>query len=660
MRRNIVTKPDLDATLSGALDRGVSRLLSHQTPDGYWWYTLEANESIGAEYIFLEHCLGIRTAGTWERLSARMLSEQHEDGSWPLAYGCPGDLNATLECYVALRMTGHAPESAPLLRARQFIVRNGGLEQARVFTQIHFGLLGLVPWTRPPAMPVEIMLLPSWAPFSIYSFSSWARACIVPILVVMARHPVYPLHLPHLVAELVADPAAADATREPRGDIWREFFHWVDRMLKLTQPVVKRLPTKEMALDRAIEWVRTHLARTEDIFPALAFGALALRAMGLPVTDPSITKALRALQRFQHTYAGPLPALPCPDPQLDPDERWRYERSRIVSDAPQLHQQCCISPGWDTPWALCALRAAGVTPRHPAIAKACTWLLQQQVVGCHGDWHKKNPDGIPGGWSFEFENDYFPDIDDTLQIILALEGQRDAESAVERALRWCLSMQNDDGGFAAFDKNNSLALVNKIPFADHGACLDPSTPDITGRMLLLLARRGYTGRDRVVARALTYLKKTQEADGSWFGRWGVNYLYGTWAVLSGFAALSHPTQSREVTRALHWLRAAQQDDGGFGESVASYPENGYVAAPSAPSQTAWGLMGLLAAGAAASDAAVRAAQFLLERQQPDGGWDERAFTGTGFPGHFYLRYHGYRHFFPVLALAKYRAAISLA
>lgn len=646
----------MDAALDMALDRASGLLLSHQAPAGYWWYTLEANETIGAEYIFLEHCLGQRNPHRWRRLAQRMLAEQRADGSWALAAGLDADLSTTLECYVALRMAGHAATEPALRKAREVIAGLGGLAAARVFTKIHFAGLGILPWSVPPAMPLELMMLPAWAPFSIYSFSSWARACIVPLLIILNKHPVWPLAGLDLRAELPSGGTSQNG-RKGRTDIWNDFFLLIDRLMKLTKPVLKRSPTQGMALRRAEDWIRTHLARTEDIFPALSYGALALATLGATDQDPMVRKALTALQRFQHSYTGPLPALPFSNPAAA-----EYAASRVAADDTPLHQQCCISPMWDTPWSICALRAAGARPDHAAIQRAATWLLQQQITQCYGDWAKKNPAGQPGGWAFEFENDFFPDVDDTIQVLLALHEVPLPGSALAaartRALQWCGSMQNDDGGWAAFDKNNTLALVNKLPFADHGACLDPSSPDITGRMLLLLGTLGQTARDPAVARAVSYLRRTQETNGAWFGRWGVNYVYGTWAVLQGLQAIGHPPTAPEVLRAADWLASIQQTDGGFGESLESYVIDRFVPAPTCPSQTAWGLMGLIAAGRAAATPAERAAQYLLAQQRvADGGWEETACTGTGFPGHFYIRYHGYRHYFPLLALGTYRNAV---
>lgn len=676
MQRTVVQQSPLldpDPSLDTAVARAIALLRSHQTPDGYWWYTLEANESIDAESIFLMHVLGSTDDRRRTGLARRILSTQRPDGGWSLTYDGPGDLSTTIECYLACRMAGYSATHHPLIMARQFIAAHGGLSAARVFTKIHLALLGLADWNDTPAMPVELMLLPPQLPFSVYSFSSWARACIIPLLIIMEHRPVWPVNVAELSVGADFAPSQTHATGR---DLFRTLFSVTDRVLKIAAPFFRWSPTKPWAIKRAEAWIREHIAQTEDIFPALSYGVLALRALGHDRTDPTIRKAIGALERFQHSHAGELPPLPyascdlCTSYIATPEvhdarrttyagQQWHYESSRVVPTDPLLHQQCCISPVWDTPWAMVALQAAGVPANDPRLVAAGAWLLSHQIVQTYGDWRHHNPDGIPGGWAFEFENAFFPDVDDTIQVLLALRQTAlpsvEKERATARGLQWCLSMQNDDGGWGAFDRNNTLALVNKIPFADHGACLDPASADITGRMLELLAAYGGTRESRVVERALTFLREQQEADGSWFGRWGVNFLYGTWAVLRGVRAIGVPTSDPMVVRGVRWLERVQHADGGFAESVEGYRVRQFVPAPvSVPSQTAWALMGLIAGGHGGSPAAERAMRFLVERQQPDGSWDERQHTGTGFPGHFYIRYHGYRHYFPLLALAEYR------
>jgi squalene-hopene/tetraprenyl-beta-curcumene cyclase len=384
---------------------------------------------------------------------------------------------------------------------------------------------------------------------------------------------------------------------------------------------------------KAEKWTREHIARTEDIYPAMAYGILALSALGYKNDDPTIQKALNGLKRF---------------------------RQREENGA--LHQQCCISPNWDTPWAGVALLEAGVLPDHPAVLKAARYMISKEVKDFRGDWAVKNPKGPAGGcWSFEFENDYFPDVDDTIEALHLLKRAalppEEKDGPVARGLAWLLSMQSDNGGWAAFDRNNVSGWVNRIPFSDHGACLDPPTPDITGRMVELLASFGYAHDHAVIRRALDFLGRRQEPNGSWKGRWGVNFIYGTWCVLQGLAAIGRDLRAPDVRRAVTWLESVQNKDGGWGESCLSDARGVYVPlGRSTASQTAWAVMALLAAGERDSISVHRGVQWLTSHQTAEGGWDEAEFTGTGFPGHFYIRYYGYRYYFPTLALGKYFSA----
>lgn len=641
----------IDSGLEAALDRAQAVLRRYQTPEFYWWFTLEANEAIGAEYIFLMHYLNQVDPKTLQGLSTRILREQRPDGSWGLYWESPPELSITIECYLALRLAGLSQDHPALSKARSFILHRGGITESRVFTRIHLALFGIVPWSAVPTMPVELMLLPHWAPISVYEFSSWARACIIPLLIILEKRPVWKLPSGLNPEELFIEP---EGERQYHDDVtttgyisWENLFQQIDRAMRLIQPLGPK-PVKQLALRRCEEWIRAHILHTEDIYPAMAYAAIAFRALGMSATDPVIQKTMDGLGRFQQRHGVELDtSVPHP----------------AASDGDCFHQQCCISPIWDTPWSITALLDSGANPADPALQKAGRWLISKQITECYGDWHLKNPNAEPGGWAFEFQNDYFPDVDDTIQVLAVLHRlkipEKDKAHAIRRGLDWLLSMQNDDGGWAAFDKNNNMELVNKIPFSDHGACLDPSSPDITGRALELLSLFGYEKEDRIVRRALRYIKRHQESNGSWFGRWGVNYVYGTWAVLTGLAAIGEDMQSRQVQRAIKWLKYVQRPDGGFGESPESYAMRRYVpyGDASVPSQTGWGLMGLVAAGEARSAQAQKAADWLIRSQRSDGTWDEPQFTGTGFPGHFYIRYHGYRHYFPLLALGRYRSAL---
>lgn len=643
----------IPSALPVGIQRAQDKLLSYQCKDAYWWFTLEANESIGAEYIFLMRILGQVDLAVQSGLAQRILQEQRPDGTWGLYFDSQSDLSTTIECYLALRLAGYATDHPALIRARSFILHRGGITSARVFTRIHLALFGIVPWTAVPSMPAELILLPHWAPISVYEFSSWARACIIPLLMISEKKHVTKLPDDLKLQELFVE---TEDQRRYHDDItrvgyvsWENFFQQIDRAVKLIHPLGPK-PVRSYAMKRCEDWVRTHIERTEDIYPAMAYAALALHAVGCEANDPILTKALQGLGRFQQKNAGPLDA---------------SVEHVATANGSMLHQQCCISPIWDTPWSLTALLESGMDSADPALLKAGRWLIAKQITDVYGDWHFKNSGGEPGGWAFEFENDYFPDVDDTIQVLTVLQGlaipEKEKSHALRRGLDWVISMQNDDGGWAAFDKNNNLELVNKIPFSDHGACLDPSSPDIAGRVIELLSRFGYTQEDRIVRRALRYLKRNQEVNGSWFGRWGVNYVYGTWAVLTGLAAIGVSMDEPYVQRAVNFLLAVQRPDGGFSESPESYELKRYTpyGDSSVPSQTAWGLMGLVAAGQAKSAAVRRAADFLLTQQKADGTWDEPQFTGTGFPGHFYIRYHGYRHYFPLLALGRYKQGLNV-
>jgi squalene-hopene/tetraprenyl-beta-curcumene cyclase len=609
-------------------------LLSHQAEEGYWWYTLEANETIGAGVIQLMNTIGAVDPEVQEGLARRILSQQKSDGAWAIYYGGPSDLSTTIECYFALRLAGRQPEDPALARARAFIVSNGGLTKMRAFSRIHLALFGLVPWSACPSMPVWFMLLPAWCGVSIYEFSSWARASIVPLLLIDAVKPVRAL--PFTLDELYSEPRELrilkgerifEFPKAKKGFSLQSFFLWFDKILKRLERLPWH-PGRKTAIKKAEQWTRDHIARTEDIYPAMAYAVLALSALGYPNDDPTIQKALNGLKKFQQ------------------------------KDGEMIHQQCCISPNWDTPWAGFALLEAGVKPDHPAILKAARYMISKEVKDFRGDWAVKNPKGTAGGWSFEFENDYFPDVDDTIEALHLLRRADLPESEtcgpIQRGLAWMLSMQSNNGGWAAFDKNNVSQWVNKIPFSDHGACLDPPTPDITGRMIELLASFGYQRSEPYIQRALKFLERTQEPDGSWRGRWGVNYVYGTWCVLQGLRAIGEDRLSPAIRKAVRFLESIQNKDGGWGESCLSDERGAYVAlGRSTASQTAWAILALLAVGERDGLSVHRGVQWLVDHQTADGGWEEREFTGTGFPGHFYIRYHGYRSYFPTLALGRY-------
>lgn len=686
---SVETAIDQKYSLEESIQKAKNLILSQQTPEGYWWYTLQANETIGSGYIMLSHLLDCVEPATEAALCRRLLDEQLGDGSWNLYYGADGDISTTVEAYLALRLAGYDQDYEALSRARSFILKNGGLTAIRIFSRIHLALFGLIPWKACPSMPVWLIQMPLWSRFSVYEFSSWARASIVPLLIVMEKKPVK--RSPFTLDELSeSPPTQKDWKLSPKstGFTWDQFFIMTDRTLKLFDKIPWH-PGKKRALDACETWVRKHLHKTEDIYPALAYGAMSLWALGYGLDDPQLKKAIHALHRFQQLYTGDLSPdsdTICRNHPLENHPSSQTLAHPVDLESIRVHQQCCISPLWDTPWNVTALLAAGLDKSDPPLKKAVRYLLRNQIKNFKGDWSIKNPHGVAGGWAFEFENDYYPDVDDTIQILNVI-GQVDLpvqekKFALQRGLDWLYSMQSDNGGWAAFDINNTANWVNRILFSDHGACLDPPTADITGRMIGLLADLSITQEAPIIQKALHFIEQDQhlsndlslkvyrqqkelsypatEKYGAWWGRWGVNYIYGTWCVLCGLSQIGIPTETPIIKRSIQWLKDIQLKDGGWGESCHGYRMNHFIPLnKGVPSQTAWALMALISSGEAKSEAVCRGIDFLKSRQRPDGGWDENEHTGTGFPGHFYLRYHGYHHYFPLMALGKYQNAIKI-
>ena len=658
-----------NTAINGKLAPSVDLLLSHQRPDGYWWYTLEANETIGAEFIFLMHYLNEVDEDEQRCIANRIFDVQRDNGTWAIYHGGPPDLSTTIECYYALKIAGTSADAEHMIKARQYILEHGGIEKSRVFTKIHLAMFGIVPWSACPEMPAWFIFMPKWFPFNIYEFSSWARSTIVPLTVFMTlKRDVAPPNGITLNELFKNPPEHRDYSfRHDKGIFsWENFFIYLDRGLKILNKLhLKKL--NNYAINKCLRWTWEHVQRTEDIYPALAYCALAFKAFGYQNDSPQIQKSLSALRMFQQRYTTDiLPALPeyvHDDGKNSPSKSHRrnIERSKFRKDD-RIHQQSCISPVWDTPWAVLALLESGLFSGHPALQKAGSWLLSKQIINMRGDWAVKNRSASPGGWAFEFENEHFPDVDDTIEVLTVINKlllpEETRKNAIVKGNSWLLSMQNDDGGWGAFDKNQNQILVNRIPFADHKACLDPSTPDITGRMLEYLATQGYSKDDSAIKRAIAFIWSKQESFGGWYGRWGVNYIYGTWNVLMGMAAIGAEMSDSRLTKAADWLESIQRDDGGWSESPLTYDMKKFSSyGVSIPSQSAWALMGLVAAGRSDSKSAKRGAHFLLNSRNADGGWDEEHYTGTGFEGHFYIRYHGYRYFFPLLALARYFNAI---
>jgi squalene-hopene/tetraprenyl-beta-curcumene cyclase len=651
-----------EAAIETAVDAALAAVLAEQRPDGHWVYELEADATIPAEYVLMVHYLGEPPDPAREAGIARYLRRiQGAHGGWPLLHGGALDVSASVKAYFALKMIGDAPDAPHMARARAAILAHGGAERSNVFTRILLALYGQVPWSAVPRMPVEIALLPAWFPFHLSKVSYWTRTVLAPLLVLGELRPRARNPRAVGVSELFARAplALGLAPRAPhQGRFWFALFRTLETGLRiLDRPpgpgtlsrahgggsAGRRARLRQRALAQTHAWVRARLNGEHGlgaIFPAMVNAVLMLDALGAPRTDPQFVAARRAIDLLLVERGG--------------------------QRGGETYCQPCLSPVWDTALMCHALLETGASDAVEAAGRALAWLRPRQVLDGRGDWAACRPGVRPGGWAFQYANALYPDVDDTAAVALAMDraGREgvagvDYRDAVERARAWVVSMQSRGGGWGAFDADNTRRYLNNIPFADHGALLDPPTADVTARCLSLLAQLdpgASARRGSAAARALVWLLRQQERDGSWYGRWGVNYVYGTWSALCALSAAGLSPQDAPVARGAAWLMAVQGEDGGWGEEGASYKLDyrGFEAAPSTPSQTAWALLGLMAAGAVDTLAAARGVRWLLEHQRPDGLWDEPQHTATGFPRVFYLRYHGYARYFPLWALARYR------
>lgn len=627
-----LTEISLEERLQAAVERGVRHLLATQAREGFWIGELEADTTLESDYIFYLHILGKFDAERVAKLANYIRRRQSADGGWSIYEGGPSELNATVKAYFALKLAGDSPEAPHLVAARVRIHELGGLERTNSFTRLYLALSGAIGWDMVPAIPPELMLLPTWFYLNLYEMSSWTRAIVVPLTILYARKPNWRLPAHAHVDELFVDPSRKALAFEFDRDVftWRNFFLAADRAFKLYERLPWK-PLRERALSQARHWMLEHLERSDGlgaIYPAMMNSIFALLALGHSPDDPLTAREIGQLQRFE------------------------------IEENDTLRLQPCLSPVWDTAIAMVALEEAGVPPDHRALVKATEWMLDHQILD-HGDWQVKNPNGKPGGWAFEFRNDFYPDVDDTAFVLMALQrvafpDRKRLEQSVRRGLAWMISMQNRDGGWGAFDRDNDCTILTQVPFADHNAMIDPSTEDVTARVVECLGRFGWPASHPTIKRALAYLAREQKPDGSWYGRWGVNYIYGTAGVLRALETVGQ-TAREYAQRAVQWLRATQNADGGFGETIGSYYDDKLKGkGESTPSQTAWGLIGLLAASDKEDPAILRAIEHLIEQQNPDGSWDEHAFTGTGFPCVFHLKYHMYRNYFPLYALARFQ------
>jgi squalene-hopene/tetraprenyl-beta-curcumene cyclase len=615
---------------SEALDAAVAYLRGLQDPTGWWKGELATNVTMDAEDLLLREFLGIRGEQETEEAARWIRSQQRDDGSWATFPGGPGELSTTVEAWVALRLAGDPPDAEHLVRAERFVLAHGGVERTRVFTRIWLALFGLWPWQKLPNLPPEIMFLPRWFPLNIYDFACWARQTIVALTVVCTLRPVRPL--PFGIDELRsgAPPEPAPPLRS-----WPGFFQRLDRTLAAyARRPVRRL--RRRALHRATDWI---LARQEadgswgGIQPPWVYSLLALHLLGHPMDHPAVRAGIAGLDGFLIRERTP--------------------------DGWVRRLEACQSPVWDTALSLTALFDAGVPGDDEAVRHAADWLLEEEIT-VPGDWTVRRPKLRPGGWAFEFANDSYPDIDDTAEVVLALrrvayrdEAKRERlRGAIDRGVAWLLGMQSSDGGWGAFDADNTRTLARRLPFCDFGEVIDPPSADVTAHVVEMLAAEGLA--DSVACRrGVRWLLAAQETDGSWFGRWGANHVYGTGAVVPALVAAGVPADAPSVRSAVRWLDRHQNSDGGWGEDLRSYVDPEWVGrGESTPSQTAWALLALLAAGER-STAVERGVAWLCATQRADGRWDEPYYTGTGFPGDFYIGYHLYRQVFPVSALGRY-------
>lgn len=646
VRRQPHAVSQLDA-IDEAIRRSQAWFFARQdAKDGHWVAELEADTTLTSEYVMLRRFMGIVDVDRERKAMNYLKTMQLPDGGWPIYYGGPAEISASVKAYFALKLCGVSADEPFMVRARERILAMGGVTSANVFTKIALALFDQYDWDGVPSMPPEIMLLPKKFYFSVYAISYWSRAVLIPLLIIFAHRPVCRVPEEQGIAELYVRPRAEVRYREvppfKKDRTWftaRNFFINLDALLK----VYDRMPIawlREKALHRAETWMLEHIKGSGGlgaIYPAMANSAMALQCLGYRVDDPLVVKAVREIEELE-VY----------DAVVQEDE-----------PVERLHLQPCFSPVWDTSLLINAMIEAGVPPDHPALTKAGAYLLSRQANAV-GDWIVSSPNAEPGGWYFQYENELYPDVDDSAVVIMALAKLKMPDSAeqteaIRRGKDWVVAMQGSDGGWGAYDKDNNRIVFNYIPFADHRALLDPSTADLAGRCLEMLATLGYDRTHPAVAPALTFLKRDQEADGSWFGRWGVNYIYGTWSVLSGLRAIGEDLSAPYIRRAVAWLESKQNPDGGWGESCLSYADRAYSGkGDSTPSQTAWALLALMAAGVADSFSVARGIQFLLRHQLKDGSWEEVRHTGTGFPRVFYLRYHWYCQYFPLWALAMYR------
>ncbi len=627
-------------TLDGSITAATKALLDNQRSDGHWVFELEADATISAEYILLRHYLDEPLdPAVEEKFAVYLRRHQGAHGGWPLFQDGDFDMSASVKAYFALKMIGDSPEAPHMVRAREAILARGGAKRSNVFTRTLLSLYGVMRWTSVPVMPVEIMLLPRWFPFHLSKISYWGRTVIVPLLVLRVFKPLAKNTCGVTIEELFLENPREIGTpeRAPHQHAgWFHFFRIVDAILRAAEPWFP-VSLRKRAIARAVEFVTERLNGDDGlgaIYPAMANSVMMFEVLGYPKDHPHVAIA-----------------------------RASVEKLVIINDH-EAYCQPCVSPVWDTGLACHALMESGDETAIASARRGLKWLLPKQVLDVKGDWAERRPDVRPGGWAFQYANPHYPDLDDTAMVAMAFDRMRkhlstkDYENAIARAREWIEGLLSRNGAWGAFDADNTHDYLNNIPFADHGALLDPPTEDVTARCISMLAQLGERpDTNPMLRRAIDYLRGTQLKDGSWYGRWGMNYIYGTWSVLCALNAAGIEPEDALVHNAADWLVSIQNPDGGWGEDGTSYKLDyrGYEPAPSTASQTAWALLGLMAAGRTDDQAVGRGIAWLAKTQNQDGFWTEPRFTATGFPRVFYLRYHGYRRYFPLWALARYRA-----
>jgi len=625
------TKP---LNVEGTLEAAQKALLAMHNPEGYWCAELQGDSILGSEYILLKFILGQEDDAELPLIANYLRSLQQPDGGWNLYPGGTNDLSGTVKAYFSLKLLGDDPEASHMIAAREMVHRLGGAENCNSFSKFYLAALGQISYEACPSIPPEIVLLPRFLYFNLYAVSAWSRTMILPLAIVSTLRPVRKLRESQGIGELYLDMQAANSVAGrlkglPRS--WREMFLLLDLSIKRYEKTAVT-PLRPKAIREAEKWILEHMEGSEGlgaIFPPMVYVLIVFKALGYPDDHPKVVEAHKHLRDF------------------------------FIREGDTIRIQPCFSPVWDTGIALHALAEAGMKPEHPVAQKTSAWLLSKECR-IASDWSKACPDVEPSGWFFEYSNPHYPDVDDTAMVAMALKraGGPGAQQAVKRGVNWLLAMQNDDGGWAAFDRTRSRPILEHVPFADHNAIQDPSCPDIAGRVLEGLGQCGVTTAHPAVRKAIDFLKETQEKEGCWFGRWGVNYVYGTWQVLTGLRAVGERMDHKYIRKAVEWLRSVQKPDGSFGESCDTYDNPALKGrGASTPSQTAWGAMGLMAvAGTNSSNDVqiVKSISWLMQNQGEDGNWEELWYTGTGFPRVFYLKYHLYRLYFPIMALARYR------